>query len=88
MCAAANPCQNGGTCNVPFLLQGCPPGLTGAACSDIVDTCASNPCRSAEATCVQTRLNQYRCVCPPYLTGSLCQTRINPCDSKPCVSGM
>ncbi len=90
VCGASNPCQNGGVCNLPtpYLPNACRPGLTGPDCNVVIDTCASNPCSSPNATCVQTRLNEFKCICPPYQTGALCETTINLCDSKPCPHGI
>ncbi len=84
MCSASNPCLNGGVCLVPYLSVGCPPGLTGQDCSTIIDTCASNPCLSPNATCTQTSLNQFKCFCPPYQTGQFCEQSINLCNPNPC----
>jgi hypothetical protein len=39
------------------------------------------------STCVEDRVNSFKCLCPPGLTGILCETIINPCRSTPCFNG-
>ena len=58
--------------------------MTGENCDTDINECASNPCKSSGATCIQTKVNSFTCICPPYETGLLCETKINLCDSNPC----
>ncbi len=78
--------MNGGFCISPLFYNflSCEPGLTGKYCEIDINECASNPCKSSAATCIENKINSFKCICSPYETGLLCETKINLCDSNPC----
>ena len=78
--------MNGGVCILPLFYNflACEPGLTGKYCEIDINECALNPCKSSAATCIENRINSFKCVCSPFETGLLCETKINLCDSNPC----
>ena len=65
--------------NIAELLCGC--GDTGASCQ-LVDYCASQPCRHG-GHCTST-VASFRCRCMPGYVGRTCSDDVNECVSRPC----
>ncbi|XP_046547302.1 sushi, von Willebrand factor type A, EGF and pentraxin domain-containing protein 1-like [Haliotis rubra] len=63
----------------------CPGGRYGQCCTDVAESCNSNPCQNG-ATCVNG-LELYTCVCPPGWSGVNCEADVQPpvmsgCENK------
>lgn len=79
----ANPCRNGGTCDLLTLTEykcRCPPGWSGKTCQQ-ADPCASNPCANG-GQCLPFE-SSYICGCPPGFHGPTCRQDVNECSQNP-----
>ncbi|CDJ56697.1 EGF-like domain-containing protein, putative [Eimeria maxima] len=78
---SSNPCQNGGTCELPSGTCKCPACFTGANCETPVSGCCSSDADcNGHGSCESNK-----CKCNAGFSGAMCET--GACDNVTCMNG-
>ena len=71
-------CENGGTRSLIACECNCPPGFSGATCSDNIDECEGVVCENGECN---DSINAFVCICEEGFNGTFCENNINDCEA-------